>query len=160
MYDLTTDESLRRRIVEELRWGNRYFLNMQEPAGGVMAVSHVGGDALQHGDDDRWTDNVVGPEGGEPNTIAPLPGGSRAKITIVGPKDDRVIQTRPLDRVGQYKFVIAEAMTARIMKPLDEPVRRQVPAGGASAATTGAPAAGRSNRSIPWAASIGRGRTL
>ena len=72
VYDLTADESLRRRIVEELRWGNRYFLNMQEPAGYVM--SHVGGDALRHGDENRWTDNIVGPEGGEPNTIAPLPG--------------------------------------------------------------------------------------
>jgi hypothetical protein len=103
--------------VEELRWGNRYFLNMQEPAGYVM--SHVGGDALRHGDGNRWTDNVVGPEGGEPNTIDPAPGGSRSKITIVGHKDDRVIQTRPLDRLGQYKFIIAEAMTARVMKPSD-----------------------------------------
>ena len=128
VYDLTADESLRRRIVEELRWGNRYFLNMQEPAGYVM--SHVGGDALRHGDENRWTDNVVGPEGGEPNTIDPVPGGSRAKITIVGHKDDRVIQTRPLDRLGQYKFVIAEAMTARVMKPIDRPVLRQVLAGG------------------------------
>jgi hypothetical protein len=119
VYDLTTDEALRRRIVDELRWGNRYFLNMQEPAGYVM--SHVGGDALQHGDENRWTDNVVGPEGGEPNTIAPAPGGTRAKMTIVGRKDDRVIQTRPLDRLGQYKFIIAEAMTARVMKPLDRP---------------------------------------
>jgi hypothetical protein len=84
-------------------------------------MSHVGGDALQHGDENRWTDNVIGPEGGEPNTIDPARGGSRAKITIVGHKDDRVIQTRPLDRLGQYKFVIAEAMTARIMKPLDGP---------------------------------------
>jgi len=48
VYDLTPDESLRRRILEELRWGNRYFLSMQEPAGYVM--NHVGGDALRHGD--------------------------------------------------------------------------------------------------------------
>jgi hypothetical protein len=117
VYDLTASESARRRILEELRWGNRYFLNMQEPAGYVM--SHVGGDALRHGDGNRWTDNVVGPEGGEPNTIDPAPGGSRSKITIVGHKDDRVIQTRTLDRLGQYKFIIAEAMTARVMKPSD-----------------------------------------
>jgi hypothetical protein len=119
VYDLTPDESMRRRILEELRWGNRYFLNMQEPAGYVM--SHVGGDALRHGDENRWTDNLVGPEGGEPNTIDPAPGGSTSKITIVGHKDDRVIQTRPLDRLGQYKFVIAEAMTARLAKPSDPP---------------------------------------
>ncbi len=117
VYDLTTDEMLRRRIMEELRWGNRYFLNMQEPAGCVM--NHVGGDALRHGDGNRWTDNLIGPEGGEPNTIDPTPGGSRSKITIVGHKDDRVIQTKPLDRLGQYKFVMAEAMMARLTKQGD-----------------------------------------
>ncbi len=117
VYDLTTDEMLRRRIMDELRWGNRYFLNMQEPAGYVM--NHVGGDALRHGDGNRWTDNIIGPEGGEPNTIDPAPGGSRSKITIVGHKDDRVIQTKPLDRLGQYKFVIAEAMMARLTKQSD-----------------------------------------
>ena len=68
--------------MDELRWGNRYFLNMQEPAGYVM--SHVGGDALRHGDGNRWTDNIIGPEGGEPATIDPTPGGSSSKITIVG----------------------------------------------------------------------------
>jgi len=117
VYDLTASEPLRRRIMEELRWGNRYFLNMQEPAGYVM--NHVGGDALRHGDGNRWTDNIIGPEGGEPNTIDPAPGGSRSKITIVGRKDDRVIQTKPLDRLGQYKFVIAEAMMARLTKQSD-----------------------------------------
>ena len=117
VYELTDDESLRRRILEELRWGNRYFLNMQEPAGYVM--NHVGGDALRHGDGNRWTDNIPGPEGGEPNTIAPTPGGSTSWITIVGAKDDRVIQTRPLDRLGQYKFVIAESLTARVTKQSD-----------------------------------------
>jgi len=117
VYDLTSDESMRSRIMEELHWGNRYFLNMQEPAGYVM--NHVGGDALRHGDGNRWTDNIIGPEGGEPNTIDPAPGGSRSKITIVGPKDDRVIQTKPLDRLGQYKFVIAEAMMARLTNQSD-----------------------------------------
>jgi hypothetical protein len=117
VYALTTNESMRRRILEELRWGNRYFLNMQEPVGYVM--NHVGGDALRHGDGNRWTDNIIGPEGGEPNTIDPAPGGSRSKITIVGRKDDRVIQTKPLDRLGQYKFVIAEAMMARLTKQSD-----------------------------------------
>jgi hypothetical protein len=117
VYDLTADESMRARIMEELRWGNRYFLNMQEPAGYVM--NHVGGDALRHGDGNRWTDNIIGPEGGEPNTIEPAPGGSRSRITIVGHKDDRVIQTKPLDRLGQYKFVIAEAMMTRLTKQSD-----------------------------------------
>lgn len=117
VHELTASEPMRRRILDELRWGNRYFLNMQEPDGHVMA--HVGGDALRHGDGNRWTDNVVGPEGGEPATIDPPPGGSSSKITIVGDKDDRVIQTQPLDRLGQYKFVIAEAMVARLTKASD-----------------------------------------
>ncbi len=117
VYELTASEPMRRRIMDELRWGNRYFLNMQESAGYVM--SHVGGDALRHGDGNRWTDNTVGLEGGEPATIDPTPGGSRSKITIVGDKDDRVIQAKPLDRLGQYKFVIAEAMMARLTKTSD-----------------------------------------
>ena len=117
LYELTASEPLRRRILDELRWGNRYFLNMQEPAGYVM--NHVGGDALRHGDGNRWTDNTIGPEGGEPATIDPAPGDSRSKITILGNKDDRVIQTKPLDRLGQYKFVIAEALMARLTKTGD-----------------------------------------
>jgi hypothetical protein len=117
VYELAASDPMRRRIMDELRWGNRYFLNMQEPAGYVM--SHVGGDALRHGDGNRWTDNIVGLEGGEPATIDPPPGGSGSKITIVGNKDDRVIQTKPLDRLGQYKFVIAEAMMARLTKASD-----------------------------------------
>ena len=84
-------------------------------------MSHVGGDALRHGDGNRWTDNNIGPEGGEPNTIDPTPGGTRSKMTIIGRKDDRVIQTKPLDRLGQYKFVIAEAMMARLTKQRDRP---------------------------------------
>jgi len=117
VYDLTADAALRRRILEELRWGNRYFLNMQEPAGYVM--SHVGGDALRHGDGNRWTDNIIGPEGGEPNTVDPAPGGTRSKMTIVGRKDDRVIQTKPLDRLGQYKFAMAQALMARLTRSSD-----------------------------------------
>lgn len=117
VYEWTEDAAARGRIMDELRWGNRYFLNMQEPAGCVM--SHVGGDALEHGDGNRWTDNVVGPEGGEPVTIAPSPGGTTNRMTIMGAKDDRVIQTRPLDRIGQYKFIIAEALVARLAKQSD-----------------------------------------
>jgi hypothetical protein len=90
---------------------------MQEPAGYVM--SHVGGDALEHGDGNRWTDNVIGPEGGEAATVAPAPGRSTKAITIVGHKDDRVIKTNPLDRLGQYKFVIAQARMARLVRTTD-----------------------------------------
>jgi hypothetical protein len=40
------------RIIEEMRWGNQYFLKMQEPAGYLM--NYCGGD-----DGNRWTDNTV-----------------------------------------------------------------------------------------------------
>ncbi len=155
VYDLTTEEPMRRRIMEELRWGNRYFLNMQEPAGYVM--NHVGGDALRHGDGNRWTDNIIGPEGGEPNTIDPAPGGSRSKITIVGRKDDRVIQTKPLDRLGQYKFVIAEAMTARADEAARPSLFRPVPGGGATLLRLVRPERGRSSTAETLGGATGRG---
>jgi hypothetical protein len=98
VYELTPSASLRAQILEELRWGNRYFLKMQEPAGYVM--SHVGGDAVKHGDGNRWTDNRVGDEGGSLQTVAPASTRSTKDITIVGDRDDRVIQTKPLDRLG------------------------------------------------------------
>lgn len=41
------------RIIEELWWGNQYFLKMQEPAGYLM--NYCGGD-----DGNGWTDNTVG----------------------------------------------------------------------------------------------------
>jgi len=40
----------RQRILDEVRWGNQYFLKMQEPAGYVM--DYCGGD-----DGNHWTDN-------------------------------------------------------------------------------------------------------
>ena len=107
----------RGQILEELRWGNRYFLNMQEPAGYLMA--HAGGDVLAHGDSNRWTDNVVGPEGGVAVTIDAPPGEPVKKMTIIGAKDDRVIQTKPEDRGGQYKFIMSEAAMARLTRSTD-----------------------------------------
>ena len=46
-------------IPAELRWGNRYFLAMQEPAGYVM--NYCGGN-----DGNRWTDNDVGDQDDRP----------------------------------------------------------------------------------------------
>jgi hypothetical protein len=46
-------------IPAEMRWGNRYFLAMQEPAGYVM--DYCGGD-----DGNRWTDNTVGDQDDRP----------------------------------------------------------------------------------------------
>jgi len=107
----------RGQIMDELLWGNRYFLNMQESSGYVM--SHVGGDVLKHGDSNRWTDNIIGDENGTAKTIKPNSGGSSGEITIAGVKDDRVIQTNPLDRLGQYNFIIVEAVMARLTQQSD-----------------------------------------
>jgi hypothetical protein len=107
----------RGQIMDELLWGNRYFLNMQESSGYVM--SHVGGDVLKHGDSNRWTDNIIGDENGIAKTIKPNSGGSSGEITIAGVKDDRVIQTNPLDRLGQYNFIIVEAVMARLTQQSD-----------------------------------------
>jgi len=105
------------QIMDELRWGNRYFLNMQEPSGYVM--SHVGGDVLKHGDSNRWTDNIIGDEIGSAKTIKPSSGRSSGEITIAGAKDDRVIETKPLDRLGQYNFAMTEAIMARLTQQSD-----------------------------------------
>jgi len=76
------------QIEDELRWGNRYFLKMQTPAGYVM--SHCGGDYFVHADNNRWTDNVA--DG----------------------RDDRVIDVRPCDISSQWLFVLAETGIARL----------------------------------------------
>ena len=87
------------QVMEELRWGNRYFLNMQEPDGYVMA--HAAGDLYQHGDNNRWTDNIMHND------------------------DDRWIETRPLGRDGQYTFVAVESMMARFTRNDDPEYSRK-----------------------------------
>ncbi|HUU28779.1 MAG TPA: glycoside hydrolase family 9 protein [archaeon] len=79
-------------LVEELRWGNRYFLKMQEPAGYVM--NHIG-DVFYHGDQNRWTVNI-------PNTW-----------------DDRLIQTGPTNPIGQFCFIMAQAAVDRLTRKAD-----------------------------------------
>ncbi len=107
------DES-RKKILEELMWGNQYFLKMQEPEGYVM--SFVGGDVKKHSDSNRWTDNEVGKEGGELAMVKPSAGESTHDMLLFGTKDDRVIETKPLDITGQFDFVMAEALMARVTK--------------------------------------------
>lgn len=51
--DLMPNSSSTATILDELRWGNRYFLKMQEPAGYVM--NYCGGD-----DGNFFTDNIIG----------------------------------------------------------------------------------------------------
>ncbi len=81
------------KILEELKWGNTYFLNMQEPDGYVM--NFIGGDIIYNGDNNEWTDNVI------------------------GTGDDRLIQTRPVGATGQYNFITAQALVARFAQDKD-----------------------------------------
>ncbi|MDZ7608367.1 MAG: glycoside hydrolase family 9 protein [Cyclobacteriaceae bacterium] len=115
-YELPTglDKGL---VLEELLWGNRYFLNMQEPLGYIM--SYIGGDVLKHSDSNRWTDNAVGEEGGEVHFTKPNAGRSTSDMLIAGTVDDRIIKTEPLDIMGQYNFITAEAIMARITDETD-----------------------------------------
>ena len=108
-----------KEILEELKWGNQYFLNMQEPQGYVM--SYIGGDVQKHSDSNRWTDNETGEEGGALQMVKPNAGNSKNDMLIVGKKDDRVIRTDPLDRMGQFNFITSEALMAGITKNIDPP---------------------------------------
>ncbi len=116
-YELNDSPAFRKKVMEELRWGNQYFLKMQEPQGYVM--NYVGGDVRKHSDSNRWTDNEVGEEGGELHFVKPNAGESTADMLIFDANDDRVIRTDPAGLMGQYNFVIGEAMLARIFKKED-----------------------------------------
>jgi hypothetical protein len=87
------DELLLRRVLDEIRWGNTYFLAMQEPDGYLM--SHVGGDVLLPGDNNRFTDNI-------PDT-----------------PDDRIIATTNGAPEIQFVFVLAEVAAAQVFKTID-----------------------------------------
>ncbi len=110
-------ENNRKKILEELYWGNQYFLKMQEPQGYIM--NYVGGDVKKHSDSNRWTDNKIGPEGGELGFVKPTAGRSKADMLLFGTNDDRVIRTDPLDLTGQYNFITSEALMSRITQASD-----------------------------------------
>lgn len=117
-YDLLDEKDISRvAIIDELKWGNQYFLKMQEPQGYLMAW--VGGDVKKHSDSNRWTDNEVGPEGGELAFVKPNKGKTTGDMLIFGTNDDRVIRTDPVGMIGEYNFIIAEAMMARFTKKSD-----------------------------------------
>jgi|GEM_PF-593720 len=107
----------RPELIDELKWGNLYFLKMQEPQGYVM--NYVGGDVKKHSDSNRWTDNKIGPDGGELKFVRPRSGKSTADMLIFGSNDDRVIRTDPADMIAQYNFIASEAIVARITKESD-----------------------------------------
>lgn len=117
-YDLEdAKNSNKEAILEELKWGNQYFLKMQEPQGYVM--NWVGGDVKKHSDSNRWTDNEIGAEGGELAFTKPNTGKSRGDMLIFGSNDDRVIRTDPVGMVGEYNFITSEAIMGRITKSKD-----------------------------------------
>lgn len=106
----------RKTILDELYWGNQYFLKMQEPEGYVM--NFVGGDVKEHADSNRWTDNVIREGSGTARLIAP-DGKSGIQMLVFNSTDDRIIRTDPVGRAGQYNFITAEAMMARITRATD-----------------------------------------
>ena len=117
-YELLDEKDpIKAKILDELLWGNQYFLKMQEPDGFVM--NFVGGDVQKHSDSNRWTDNITGEEGGVFGFVRPSAGTSMADMLLFGPKDDRVIRTDPVDMIAQYNFVTAEAIMARITKTIN-----------------------------------------
>lgn len=109
-YDLENPQ-YRKAILDELRWGNQYFLKMQEPQGYVM--DFIGGDLKKHSDNNRWTDNKIESGGTDIELVIPNTGTSKQLMLVSGNKDDRIIQTQPVETMAQYNFVTAEAMVAR-----------------------------------------------
>ena len=111
------DREYRRVILEELLWGNGYFLKMQEPQGYVM--DFIGGDLKKHSDNNRWTDNKIGSGSTDIKLLTPNAGISKQLMLVSGNHDDRIIQTQPVERSAQYNFITAEAMVARITSKSD-----------------------------------------
>ena len=115
-YDLELPQ-YRKAILDEIRWGNQYFLKMQEPAGYVM--DFVGGDLKQHSDNNRWTDNIPGQQGVDIKLVKPNAGTSQSMTLAAKNHDDRIIQTQPVEMSAQYNFIAAQAMIARITSTID-----------------------------------------
>jgi len=85
----------REQILDELRWGNRYFLNMQNDGGYVM--NYCGGD-----DGMYLSDNKIGTEDDRPIHTEPAS-----------------FVHNNVDRTAQYNFIIAQALTASIFRSSD-----------------------------------------
>lgn len=88
----TGDLRLKARLFEEARWGNLYFLKLQDAAG--YLYSHgIGGDPPEQGN--HWTDNVR------------------------GTADDRRIVTNPGGPCLQHLFIMAQADLVRVYREWD-----------------------------------------
>lgn len=83
------------QIKDELRWGNRYFLNMQNEGGYIM--NYCGGD-----DGMYLTDNIIGTADDRPIHTEPAS-----------------FAHDETDRTAQFNFILAETLTARIFKSSD-----------------------------------------
>lgn len=99
------------KVLDELMWGNEYFFKMQEPQGYLM--NDIGGT------NNRWTDNIIGKEGGELASVKPNAGKSSGSISIFGLNDDRSIRTSAVNMLTQFNFITSEAMMARITRSGD-----------------------------------------
>jgi len=121
-YELA-DMQYRENILDELRWGNQYFLKMQEPQGYVMEF--IGGDLKKHSDNNRWTNNSI--ENGDTNIrlVNPNAGTSHQLMLVSGNADDRIIQTEPVEMSAQYNFITAQSMMSRISSKTDPVYAKQ-----------------------------------
>jgi hypothetical protein len=95
VYEIQGPEWNGEQILEELRWGNRYFLAMQNDAGYVM--NFCGGD-----DGMYLSDNQIGTEDDRPIHTEPAS-----------------FVHNNVDRTAQYNFIIAEALAGRIFQSSD-----------------------------------------
>lgn len=105
------------QLLQELRWGNKYFLKMQEPEGYVMR--QVGGSIKTTSGQNRWTNNEIGPDGGEIRVVSPTTGSSGTPAALIGSKDDRIIETSPAPTVTQFNFIASEARMSRFTRTKD-----------------------------------------
>jgi len=78
MQEFKGKSQIEQQLADELLWGRKYYLSIQEPAGYIM--NNIGGAY----EDDRFTDNIVGNE------------------------DDRILVTSPARLPHQAMFVIAQ----------------------------------------------------
>jgi len=78
MKEFKGKSQIEQQVADELLWGRKYYMSLQEPAGYIM--NNIGGAY----EDDRFTDNIVGNE------------------------DDRVLVTSPARLPHQAMFVIAQ----------------------------------------------------
>jgi hypothetical protein len=115
-YELSFTQD-RQVFLDELLWGNQYFLKMQEPQGYVM--DFIGGDLKKHSDNNRWTNNRIENGTTDIKLVEPNAGASKQLMLVSGTVDDRIIQTQPVEMSAQYNFIAAQAMMARIAMKTD-----------------------------------------